>query len=92
MAKEALALGKPVVAFDIGGNRGIIGDAGRVVPPGDTSALAAGIVELLLDPHLREEMGAKGKRAAIERYSPERYVEAIEEVYRKALQRRDKRD
>ena len=40
VAAEALACGVPVVAFDRGAMREVIGDCGIVVPPGDVAALA----------------------------------------------------
>jgi glycosyltransferase involved in cell wall biosynthesis len=48
---EALACGTPVVATDAGGPREILAgtppSAGRLVPPGDATALASAVAELL---------------------------------------------
>ena len=64
---EAQALGVPSVAFDCPtGPRDILGgdgQAGTLVPPEDSRALAAAIVALLRDPERRARMG----RAAIAR-------------------------
>ena len=48
---EALSLGVPVIATDVGGIRDMItdGQAGFVVPAGDESALSRAIVDLALD-------------------------------------------
>jgi glycosyltransferase involved in cell wall biosynthesis len=60
---EAMALGRPVVATDVGDVRRVLdGRAGICVPPQDPTAFAAACVELLADPSRREEMG----RAAAE--------------------------
>lgn len=46
---EAMALGVPVIATDVSGNRELVldGQTGRLVPPGNRQALADTIVELL---------------------------------------------
>lgn len=44
---EALAAGVPVVATDVGESRQIVADSGRLVPPRNAEALAAGVNELL---------------------------------------------
>ena len=48
---ESLAVGTPVVAGDVGDRREMLGDgqAGLLVRPGDSSALATGILTLLQD-------------------------------------------
>ncbi len=59
---EALACGVPVVATDVGDVREIVGEAGRVVPPGQPAALAEAIAALLaLTPEQRRELGALGR-------------------------------
>lgn len=57
---ESLALGVPVVTGDVGDRAEILGygAAGIVVPPGDITALAKGITELLADPGRRAAMAA----------------------------------
>ena len=59
---EAMAAGRPVVAFDCpNGPAEIVRDGidGRLVPPGDVDALADAIVELLSSPEEREAMGIR---------------------------------
>ena len=57
---EALAVGRPVVAFDVEGMRQAIGDAGAVVPPGRVDLLARQVVDRLTDPALAAREGAAG--------------------------------
>ncbi|HET8607262.1 MAG TPA: glycosyltransferase family 4 protein [Gaiellaceae bacterium] len=67
---EALARGTPVVASDIPGYRAVMSDdAGFHVPPGDERALAEALVGLLADEERRAEMGVRGHRLVLERYS-----------------------
>jgi glycosyltransferase involved in cell wall biosynthesis len=65
---EAMALGKPVVAFDVGGVAEMLkdGETGTLVKGGDVGALAAEFVRYLRDPQLREKQGRAG-RARVER-------------------------
>jgi glycosyltransferase involved in cell wall biosynthesis len=55
---ESLAVGTPVVTGDVGDRRNILGDgtAGLLVDPGDSQALAEGIMELLRDDDRRRVM------------------------------------
>lgn len=65
---EAMAAGRPVVAFDAGAVREIVDDGrtGLVVPRGDTSALANAIERLLDQPTLARSMG-QAARGRVER-------------------------
>lgn len=65
---EAMACGKAVVASDSGGLSEIIEDgvSGRLVPPGDVTALANAILELLGNDALRQQLGI-GARKRVER-------------------------
>ncbi|WP_185993068.1 glycosyltransferase family 4 protein [Streptomyces sp. 130] len=59
---EAMALGVPLVASDIGGIRQTAADgkAALLVPPGDPVALAAALDEVLSRPELASRLGAAG--------------------------------
>jgi glycosyltransferase involved in cell wall biosynthesis len=56
-----MALGKPVVGFELRENRYTAGEAGVFVPPNDTAALADAIAELLDDPERRAKLGEVGR-------------------------------
>ncbi|MBB5957080.1 glycosyltransferase involved in cell wall biosynthesis [Saccharothrix tamanrassetensis] len=61
---EAMASGRTVVAFDVGGVRQSVGDAGAVVEAGNVPALAAAIAARLADPVLAADEGLTGRRRA----------------------------
>jgi len=84
---EAMAMGKPVVAFAHGALPEIVIDqeTGRLASPGDETALAEAVIALLRDPTLRKTMGQAG-RARVEAYfTARRMVEAVEKVLEEAL-------
>jgi glycosyltransferase involved in cell wall biosynthesis len=60
---EALAAGVPVVATSVGGTPEIVehGVSGLLVPPGDDTALAAAISQMLNSAEHRKAMGSAGR-------------------------------
>ncbi|MGD9694538.1 MAG: glycosyltransferase family 4 protein [Thermoleophilia bacterium] len=87
---EAMASGTPVVCADNIGFRQVIRDGapGRFVPPRDAAGLAAGIAELLDDPAMRAEWGARGREVVVERYSWPRVAHRVEALYEEVLSRK----
>jgi len=67
---RAFACATPVAASDIAGYRDVMSpEAGVLVPPGDPTALARAVVELLADEPRRRALGAAARELARERYS-----------------------
>jgi glycosyltransferase involved in cell wall biosynthesis len=62
---EYMALGKPIVQFDVTEGRFSAGDASLYAKPNDARDLAEKMAELLADPEKREAMGKFG-RARVE--------------------------
>lgn len=85
VAAEAMALGRPVVATDVGGLSEVLDDkrTGLLVPPEEPDALAQAIRVLIGDSALREEMARAGQRSAKKLYSPSVVAEATLDIYRK---------
>lgn len=80
---EALLHRKPVVASRSGGIRDIVEDGrtGLLVEPGDADALAVAIRRLRDDPALSVELATAGKAFVEERFSWERIVGDLVELY-----------
>jgi glycosyltransferase involved in cell wall biosynthesis len=84
---EALMCGVATVATATDGAREMIDDGvtGRLVPAGDSDALARAMLQLLRDGDERARIGERAREDSRARFSLERMVEATEKVYREAL-------
>jgi glycosyltransferase involved in cell wall biosynthesis len=82
---EAIIVGRPVVATDVGGVRGQVGRFGVLVPPCDPLALASAIVEVI--EHYEDFVGmAEGESLRVrQRFSVAAMVQAHEELYERLL-------
>lgn len=83
---EALAAGRPVVASATGGVLDWLQDGvgGLAVPPGDPALLAQALDEMLADTGRQQEMGQAGKRFVEQRFTADRHVERLVEIYSQA--------
>ncbi len=84
---EALALGKPVVSSRVGAVGEMIEDGvnGFLVESGDEEMLAERLIRLMKDPHLRCEMGKKGRELARKKWTPENVAQATVDAYYSVL-------
>lgn len=82
---QALACGKPVVAFDVDGAREVCrdGETGFLIPAEDTDRLAEAVIRLLRDPVLAHRMGATGRKLVAAEFDEERMVEQLDALYRR---------
>jgi len=82
-AAEAMATGLPVVGSDVDGLREVIehGETGILAPPGDRTALAKALTELLKNPYRARGMGAKGRERVRRLFSMERFDETMIAAY-----------
>jgi glycosyltransferase involved in cell wall biosynthesis len=84
-----MALGLPVVAFDIPVMREYLGEYGVYAPLGDADAFADQIQRLLEDSERAREIGCAVRERAIQLFSWERAGRAIEQVYLQIAGSRD---
>jgi len=84
---EAGAVGRPVIASDIGGPRALVEDGvtGLLVPPGDPHALADAVIRILGEPELAARMGQAGRQAATIRFNGRTNATAIAAIYDRTL-------
>jgi glycosyltransferase involved in cell wall biosynthesis len=83
---EAMAAGRPVVAYRSGGVPEMIadGETGFMVEPGDREGLAERMVKLARDPELRSRLGTAAAARARAEFSVAAYVDAMEEILNQA--------
>ena len=83
LALEAMAAGRPVVAFDSADVSEIVldGETGFLVPPGDRIHFAAKTRSLFDDAALSGKLGAAGRERAASHFSVERAAEQLARAY-----------
>ncbi|MHB1528894.1 MAG: glycosyltransferase family 4 protein [Acidiferrobacteraceae bacterium] len=81
---EAMADGLPIVTTMVGGLPEVVRDGieGFLVQPGDVTALAGAIAQLLRDEKLRARMGEAARRMVAARFSIEVVLPKVEAIYR----------
>jgi len=86
---EAMALGKPVVAFAHGALPEIVlpGETGLLVPPGDTAALATAVGSLITAPARRAALGRAGRQRAADHFSIQQTAAGVSTVLATVVRR-----
>ncbi len=86
VAVECLAAGTPCIVSALGGLLDIVADGveGLHVPPGDSTALARALRQLLSDDELRSRLGAAGPAKAAQ-FTLAQVMPRLDEVYLKVL-------
>ena len=81
-----MACGRPVVASDTPVNREMLGEAGVYAAVGDAAALAARLVEMLVDPGEARARGAALRVRAEEEFAWPVLIERLEALYLSVLE------
>jgi glycosyltransferase involved in cell wall biosynthesis len=81
---EAQTLGRPVVAYDVGGVRDWLEDGrtGFLVEPGDAAGLAEKLGFLARNPAEADRLGRQARELTLERFDRERLMGELVELYR----------
>jgi glycosyltransferase involved in cell wall biosynthesis len=84
---EYMALGKPVVASESGGNRELVahGETGLIVQPFNVEEMACRIEELLDDENLNKKMGNAGRKRIENEFDMKKVTSAYVNLYRNVL-------
>jgi len=92
VALEAMALGIPVLATEVGGNPELIrnGVTGVLVSPRDSTALASALTGILENQGLAPKLGENGYNRVKKHFSLENMVKKTQELYGECIERRNR--
>lgn len=84
---EAMAMEKPVIATNVGGNKDTVinGKNGFLVPTHNPKLLASSIKKLIKDDELRRNMGTFNRRTVEKNFTWEKTISKFEDLYRSSL-------
>jgi glycosyltransferase involved in cell wall biosynthesis len=82
-----MACGVPAVCSEVGGLPEVIrnGVEGFLVPGHDTKAMAARALEIVTDPHRREQMGIAARQRASTTFCSQKIIPLYEDLYKRVL-------
>lgn len=82
---QALAAGRPVVAYNCDGANEIClpDETGILVEPGNLKSLADSLAQLAQDPDLRNRLGGRGREIVLKRFSVDTMIDSIAKLYRR---------
>lgn len=80
---EAMGLGRPIVATDVGGNAELFktGHAGTLVPPGNPLIMAHAALEIMRNPDMADDMRKQGRAVFEQRFTTPRMVAKYDDLF-----------
>jgi glycosyltransferase involved in cell wall biosynthesis len=87
---DAMAMGKPIIATEVGDIPKVLSDCGILVKPDDRVALAEAIAFVRKNPPIAQELARKARARCIERFSFSNMRQAMNAEIEHALRRRKK--
>lgn len=83
---QAMAMELPVISTRIGAIDEVVveGETGLFVPPKDAAALAAAMMKIRNSKEMRQQFGEAARRIAEQRFSMDRMLDAMEQVFQAA--------
>jgi glycosyltransferase involved in cell wall biosynthesis len=84
---EYMALGKPIIQFDLHEGRVSAGEASLYATPNDVSSLAEGIIQIIDDSEIGARMGQIGRQRLADTLSWELQVPKLLAAYKRALEK-----
>lgn len=89
---EAMAASLPIVATAVGGVTEVVkhDESALLVPAQDPRALAAATARVLTEPDLATRLTTKSTTLIADRFTPQKYVRALVEIYHNVIESRGK--
>ena len=84
-AAEAMACATPVISTMAGALPEVVGDAGILIPPGDTRAIIESVKYLLDNENMRKELGEKGRQRVAHMFNWDNTARETADYYREAI-------
>ena len=79
---EAMAHGLPIITTNVGGSPDLVTpDAGILIPPADSAALAAAMERLASNPELRKRMGQAARERYLKLFAPHAVMSVLLSTY-----------
>jgi glycosyltransferase involved in cell wall biosynthesis len=88
--REAMAMEKPVIATDAGGNRELVTspEVGWLIPMKDRNALTSALLDVIEQPDRAQQVARNARMHVVKGYSKELRIQRLESLYAEILARK----